>query len=33
MPLTIGGFGIWWMIDFIRIITGRMKMSDGKDLI
>ncbi len=33
LPLTFGGFGIWWMIDFIRIITGSMKMSDGSDLI
>jgi hypothetical protein len=33
LPITFGGFGIWWMIDFIRIITGRMKMSDGSDLI
>ncbi len=32
MPLTMGGFGIWWMIDFIRIITGRMKMANGSDL-
>jgi hypothetical protein len=33
MPLTFGGFGIWWISDFFRIITGRMKMSDGSDLV
>lgn len=26
---TFGGFGIWALIDFIRIITGDMKDSDG----
>ena len=23
--ITIGGFGIWWIIDFILIVTGSMK--------
>lgn len=31
--ITLGGFGIWSFIDFIRLITGDMKMSDGRDLV
>ena len=33
MPLTAGGCGIWSLIDFIKIITGSMKMADGRDLV
>jgi len=29
---TIGGCGIWALIDFIRIITGGLKMRDGTPL-
>ena len=25
--------GIWALIDFIQIITGSMKMADGRDLV
>jgi len=32
MLLTLGGCGIWTLIDFIKIITGSMKMSDGREL-
>ena len=28
--LTIGGCGIWWIIDFILIVTGSMKDDKGK---
>ncbi len=28
--LTAGGFGIWWLIDLIRIITGDLKPKAGK---
>ena len=28
--LTIGGGGIWWIIDFILIVTGSMKDDEGK---
>ncbi len=31
--LTFGGCGIWTLVDFIRIITGDMKMADGRELI
>lgn len=31
--LTFGGCGIWTLIDFIRIITGDMKMADGRELL
>ena len=27
---TIGGFGIWWIIDFILIVTGSMKDDRGQ---
>tara|TARA_B100001093_G_scaffold498878_1_gene547510 strand:- start:142 stop:810 length:669 start_codon:yes stop_codon:yes gene_type:complete len=29
MLFTLGGFGIWWLIDIIFTITGEMKDSDG----
>jgi TM2 domain-containing membrane protein YozV len=28
--LTLGGFGIWALIDFIRILTGDLKPKDGE---
>jgi len=31
--ITLGGCGIWSLIDFIRIITGSLKMADGRDLV
>ena len=30
--LTLGGFGIWALIDLIRIFTGSLKDYDGNDL-
>lgn len=33
MLLTGGLFGILTLIDFIRILTGGLKMKDGRDLI
>ena len=32
MLITAGGCGIWTLVDFIKIITGSMKMADGRDL-
>ncbi|OJV22176.1 MAG: hypothetical protein BGO30_10705 [Bacteroidetes bacterium 41-46] len=29
MLITFGGCGIWWLIDFIMIIVGNFKDSDG----
>lgn len=28
---TLGGFGILWIMDIIRIITGSLKPADGSD--
>tara|TARA_Y100000589_G_C26935683_1_gene540227 strand:- start:475 stop:690 length:216 start_codon:yes stop_codon:yes gene_type:complete len=33
MLLTGGVCGILALIDFIRILTGSLKMADGKDLV
>ena len=30
--ITLGGFGIWWLIDLINILQGKMKTVDGADL-
>lgn len=30
--LTGGGCGIWWLIDFIKIIVGSYKDSDGNPI-
>ncbi|TPR53858.1 TM2 domain-containing protein [Metamycoplasma neophronis] len=27
---TLGGFGIWWLIDLILVAIGAMKDSNGK---
>ncbi len=31
--ITLGGFGIWMLIDLIAILTGKMKMANGEPLI
>lgn len=33
MLITCGGCGIWSLIDLIKIVTGSMKMADGRDLM
>ena len=33
MILTLGGLGIWQLIDLIRLIIGSQKDHEGKDLI
>jgi TM2 domain-containing membrane protein YozV len=33
MLITLGGCGIWALIDFIKIVTGNMTMADGRDLV
>jgi TM2 domain-containing membrane protein YozV len=30
--LTLGGCGVWWLIDLILIATGNLKDSNGVDL-
>jgi TM2 domain-containing membrane protein YozV len=30
--ITAGGFGIWWIIDIILILTEKMKTKDGQVL-
>lgn len=33
MLITLGGCGLWTLIDFIRLITGDLKMADGRPLV
>ena len=28
--ITFGGFGIWWLIDLIVIVSGNMKDAEGR---
>jgi TM2 domain-containing membrane protein YozV len=30
--ITLGGCGLWWLIDLILILTGKMKDADGNEL-
>lgn len=30
--ITLGGCGIWWLVDLILIVTGKMKDADGNEL-
>ena len=30
--ITLGGCGIWWLVDFILILVGKMKDADGNEL-
>ncbi len=30
--ITLGGLGIWMVIDFFRILSGQMTMYDGQEL-
>ena len=30
--ITIGGLGIWWIVDFILIVTGEMKDEHGNKI-
>jgi TM2 domain-containing membrane protein YozV len=31
--LTLGGCGVWALIDFILILTGSVKDAEGRDLL
>jgi TM2 domain-containing membrane protein YozV len=33
MLITLGGCGIWTLVDLVSILTGKMKMADGRDLV
>lgn len=30
--LTLGGFGIWWLVDMILILTGTFRDGDGQKI-
>lgn len=30
MLLTFGGFGIWWLIDFVMVVTGAFRDKEGR---
>ena len=30
--LTLGGLGIWWLVDFISLVSGRLPDADGYKL-
>lgn len=32
MILTLGGFGIWTIIDFVRIVIGSLRDAEGRPL-
>ena len=32
MLITLGGCGIWSLIDLVMLICGKLKMADGQDL-
>ena len=32
MLITLGGCGIWALVDFVMLILGKLKMADGQDL-
>jgi len=29
MVITLGGLGVWWLIDFIMAVSGAMKDKEG----
>ncbi|MDO4564571.1 MAG: TM2 domain-containing protein [Clostridia bacterium] len=31
--ITLGGFGIWWIIDIIKIATDKLPAADGTELV
>jgi len=30
--ITLGGCGIWWLVDFVRIVIGKLPDAGGKSL-
>jgi TM2 domain-containing membrane protein YozV len=30
--ITIGGFGIWWLVDFILIVCGQFRDADDEKI-
>jgi TM2 domain-containing membrane protein YozV len=31
--VTVGGFGIWWLVDIFLIATGKLKDAKGNELV
>jgi TM2 domain-containing membrane protein YozV len=32
MAVTFGGFGVWWLVDFVRLVIGNFTDSDGEKI-
>lgn len=30
MAATFGGFGLWWAVDFVRLVIGKFRDGDGE---
>ena len=33
MQLTLGGMGVWWLIDIILLVTGRLHPEDDSNWV
>ena len=32
MAVTFGGFGLWWLVDFVRLVIGNFSDADGEKI-
>lgn len=31
--VTFGGFGIWWLVDLVLLVTGKFRDADGRRMV